>query len=306
MNGHFHLKTPFFRGTDLWPVRTHTGRGLCHFWSALWISIVGLAGSTLQADESVSVSNAKVDASGFRIHQVKSPYQAGTTLIRVLVPAKLEREKKYPVVYVLPVEAGTESRYGDGLKEIQKIKLPVSLGAIFVAPTFSHLPWYADHPAKQEIRQETYFLKVVVPFVEKAYPVKAEASGRLLLGFSKSGWGAHSLLLRNPETFGKAAAWDAPLMMDEPGRYGSGEVFGTAENFAAYRVSSLLEANASKLQKVQRLLLLGYGGFRSEHVAAHALLDKLTIPHEYRDGPSRKHDWHSGWVQEAVELLLAK
>ena len=36
----------------------------------------------------------------------------------------------------------------------------------------------------------------------------------------------------------------------------------------------------------------------------HALLDELKIPHEYRDGPLRKHDWHSGWVSEAVELLL--
>ena len=36
--------------------------------------------------------------------------------------------------------------------------------AIFVAPTFSHLPWYADHPSDASIRQETYFLKVVVPF----------------------------------------------------------------------------------------------------------------------------------------------
>lgn len=25
---------------------------------------------------------------------------------------------------------------------------------------------------------------------------------------------------------------------------------------------------------------------------------------EYRNGPERKHDWHSGWVPEAVELLF--
>jgi hypothetical protein len=28
------------------------------------------------------------------------------------------------------------------------------------------------------------------------------------------------------------------------------------------------------------------------------------VSHEYRDGPARKHDWHSGWVAEAVGLLL--
>jgi hypothetical protein len=61
---------------------------------------------------------------------------------------------------------------------------------------------------------------------------------------------------------------------------------------------------AEKFQQGKRLLLLGYGNFRSEHEKAHALLEKFQIAHEYRDGPQRKHDWHSGWVKEAVELLV--
>ena len=254
-------------------------------------------------DKDVTVSDAKTE-DGFLVHEVKSPYQAGTTRIRVLMPDAPEKGKTYPVVYVLPVEAGTESRYGDGLKEVKKLDLHNSLKAVFVAPTFSHLPWYADHPTKTDVRQETYFLKVVVPFVEKTYPAKAEASGRLLLGFSKSGWGAFSLLLRHPDTFGKAAAWDAPLMMEKPGAYGSGDIFGTADNFAGYRVSKLLEANAAKFAKESRFVLLGYGNFRDHHKQAHDLMDKLKVLHEYCDGPSRKHDWHSGWVKEAAELLL--
>jgi S-formylglutathione hydrolase FrmB len=254
-------------------------------------------------DKDVSVSEAKTE-DGVFVHEVKSPYQAGTTRIRVLLPDAPEKGKWYPVVFVLPVEAGTESRYGDGLKEVKKLDLHNALKAAFVAPTFSHLPWYADHPAKPDIRQESYFLKVVVPFVEKTYPVRAEASGRLLLGFSKSGWGAWALLLRHPDTFGKAAAWDAPLTMDKPGAYGSGDIFGTVDNFAGYHISKLLENNAAQLRKQKRFILLGYGNFRDHHKKTHELLDKLNIAHEYRDGPARKHDWHSGWVKEAAELLL--
>lgn len=253
-----------------------------------------------------TISDAKKDDNGFLVHEVKSPYQAGTTFVRVLPPEKLEKGKTYPCVYVLPVEAGTESKYGDGLKEIKKLDLHNTLNAVFVAPTFSHLPWYADHPTKKDIRQETYFVKVAVPFVEKTYPVKAASEGRLLLGFSKSGWGAYSLLLRHPDLFGKAAAWDAPLMMDKSGRYGSGDIFGTDDNFAGYRVSKLLEDNAANFQKETRLILTGYGGFRDEHERAHELMEKLKIAHEYRDGPARKHDWHSGWVKEAAELLLGR
>lgn len=208
------------------------------------------------------------------------------------------------MVYVLPVEAGTESRYGDGLLEIEKQELHNKRDVIFVAPTFSHLPWYADHPAKSEIRQEAHLLNVVIPFVEKTYPAQADANHRLLLGFSKSGWGAWSLLLRHPDLFGKAAAWDAPLMMDKPGKYGSGEIFGTQENFEKYRIESLLRARIKEFGTGERLVLTGCGSFREEHERAHKLMTELKISHVYKDGPQRQHDWHSGWVSEAVELLL--
>lgn len=257
-------------------------------------------------DEAISVSPAQPDAGGFLVHEVRSPYHAGTTQIRVLLPGPPEPARRYPVVFVLPVEAGTESRYGDGLREAREKDLPNRLRAILVAPTFSHLPWYADHPTRPDMRQEAYFLRVVVPFVDRTYPVRAGAAGHRLLGFSKSGWGAYSLLLRHPELFGRAAAWDAPLMMERADRYGSSEIFGTPENFERYRISRLLEERAGQLREGRRLILLGYGNFREHHVRAHALMERLKIAHEYRDGPARKHDWHSGWVSEAAERLLAE
>ena len=269
------------------------------------LSTALLTSPAARADEPVTVSGAKKDDTGCLVHEVRSPFQAKVTQIRVLRPNREEeKRKKYPVVYVLPVEAGTESRYGDGLTEVQKRDLHNKFGAVFVAPTFSRLPWYADHPTQPEVRQESYFLQVVVPVIDKTYPVRAEAGGRLLLGFSKSGWGAWALLLRHPDVFGKAAAWDAPLMMDKPGKYGSGDVFGTPDNFEGYRVGKLLADKADQIQTGKRLILLGYGNFRAEHEQAHALLDRLKVGHEYRDGPARKHDWHSGWVEEAVELLV--
>ncbi|HEY2411533.1 MAG TPA: alpha/beta hydrolase-fold protein [Pirellulaceae bacterium] len=256
--------------------------------------------------EEAPVISPGSESDGILIHGVESPFQEGTTQIRVLLPDAREPNRKYPVVFVLPVEAKNESRYGDGLAEIKKHDLHNKHHAIFVSPTFSHLPWYADHPTDPFIRQETYFLHVVVPFVERTYPIEARPEGRLLLGFSKSGWGAWSLLLRHPDIFGRAAAWDAPLMMDRLGKYGTTPIFGTQVNFEAYRLTDLLETNRELLGSQKRFVLTGYGNFRPEHEQMHALLDKLNIAHEYRDGPLRKHDWHSGWVPEAVELLLAR
>jgi hypothetical protein len=34
------------------------------------------------------------------------------------------------------------------------------------------------------------------------------------------------------------------------------------------------------------------------------LTAELKIRHVYRDGTQREHSWHSGWLPEAVEMLM--
>jgi hypothetical protein len=125
----------------------------------------------------------------------------------------------------------------------------------------------------------------------------------LLLGFSKSGWGAFALLLRHPATFGRAVAWDAPLAMDRPGRYGSDVVFPTPARFDGYALPKLLERRAKELAGEPRLGIVGYSNFRPDHEAVHALMTRLDIPHEYRDMRQGAHTWHSGWFADAARFL---
>jgi hypothetical protein len=241
----------------------------------------------------VRFSDTGVDANGIRTYSVESPYQAGKTKLRILLPDRIEKPKRYRVVYVLPVEARDGRRYGDGLAEIKKLGLHNKHELICVWPTFSHLPWYADHPTDKRIRQESYLIEVVLPLVERTFPAIPKPQGRLLLGFSKSGWGAWSLLLRRPDVFGKAAAWDAPLTKDRPDQFGMGPIFATQANFMKYHVQTLLRRRAADLGGTKRLALLGYGNFREHHQAIRRQLIELGIAHEYRDGPKRKHHWAS-------------
>lgn len=253
---------------------------------------------------------AVVDEHRFLVHEIRSEYQADATKIRVLLPDSLDADRFYPVLYVLPVEAGEESRYGDGLLECQRCDIANKYQWICVAPTFSALPWYADHPTDPELRQESYFLETVIPAIEATYPTQNAREGRFLVGFSKSGWGAFSLILRHPDLFARAAAWDAPLMMERPDRYGMGPIFGTQDNFEMYCISSLFSTRATDAseefsREPARLIHLASDNFLEHHMQAHALMKDVGLVDQYRDGPRGVHDWHSGWLAESVDVLAA-
>ncbi len=235
----------------------------------------------------VVIADAPRGQYGEQVLRVESPYQAGPTEIRVLGPDRIDAGRRYPVVYVLPVEPRGQSRYGDGLREVKRCDLANKHEAFFVAPTFAQVPWYADHPRDPQIRQETHFVSVVVPAVEERYPVQRRAEGRLLLGFSKSGYGAVSLLLRHPDLFGKAAAFDAPLMQQKPDRYQMSDVFADDAGFAPYRLADLSAKQAAPLRQGDRIALLGYANFREHHRQFQRRLEELGVTHVDRDGPAR-------------------
>lgn len=260
--------------------------------------------SIIPSERETLVTPAIRTDEGVLVHTIQSPYQQGKTELRVLLPNEIEPTERLPVVFLLPVEAGRERRFGDALAEIIQHDLHNKYRAVYAAPTFAQLPWYADHPTNPLVRQETYFLSVIVPLVDFFYPTQSSATtskGRHLLGFSKSGWGAWSLLLRQPDRFDRAAAWDAPLMMEQVGKYGNGPIFATQENFERYRIDQAL-TTARKVDN--RLLLTGYGNFRDHHQRVEQTMQAAGTRFVYRDGPKRKHDWHSGWVAELLELLL--
>lgn len=257
------------------------------------------------ADPGLEVEATTMDERGVIMHMIRSPYQSGTIPIRVLVPADLRPGERVPVLYLLPVEKGLEDHYGDAFREVLKHDLHNRHQLVCVAPSFSHLPWYADHPDEMGIQQESYLLKDVIPFIDRSYPVRKQSRHRHLAGFSKSGWGAFTLILRHPRSFGMAAAWDAPMMMDQPGDYGSGPIFGGQENFKKYQVTRLIEQADRSFHRQSRLILTGYfGNFRQHHIAMHELMQEQGVLHQYRDGPKRTHDWHSEWLAEALQLMF--
>lgn len=240
------------------------------------------------------------------LHLVESPYQAGPVAIEVLAPDRIETGRRYRVLYILPVAAGTTSRWGSGMNEAARADIANQYGVYCVAPAFSATPWFADHPTDQALRQESHLLQCVIPWVEKNLPVDTTRRGRLLLGFSKSGCGAFMLLLRHPDLFERAVAWDAPLGKTAPDQFNMIEVFGTPENFAGYAIPALLREKAELLREgPPRLILMPdkEGDHAMEPV--HEALSELKIPHVLEYTRGLKHHWESGWFPRAASLVLA-
>ena len=269
----------------------------------VWLIGMVLALSLNGADKPIYTKLTSIDAGWQRI-QVESPWQSAPTLLRIRVP-KNDRKDLLPVIYVLPVERGEETQWGNPIKAIEACDPNLLERAIIVAPTFAQPPWYADHPSDPGIQQETYLLKAVVPYMTERHPVMDGANGHLLVGFSKSGWGAWSLLLRYPERFQRAVAWDAPLMTKTIDRYGMKPIFGSRENFDHYQITKLVAKRAKGSSwRSQRLALFGNSNFLAEHQAAHALLNNLSMPHAFALGSKRKHHWETGWLEAALCFLL--
>jgi hypothetical protein len=247
-------------------------------------------------------------------HRIASLFQKDSTTIRVLLPDNFSISENYRVLYVLPVREQGNKKNGDPLVEIIKYNLQNKYNLICVFPGYTHLPWYADHSKDKTKQDESHLLKTVLPFVETNYPTLQSKEGRLLMGFSKSGWGALTLLLRNPEVFLKAVGWDIGIRMDtnllEEKKNAEWikvieDTFGDLENFEKYRVSALLKNKKHKLGNAPRIFYYNTEGSRAKGgVVIHNLMVELEIPHRYLFEPIRKHRWDSGWIPEAVKFLV--
>ncbi len=253
-----------------------------------------------------------IHAGDIQQHFVESEYQGGRQEIRVLLPDRYESGRAYRVLYVLPVEPGFQSRFGYGLGVLKKIDAHNKHELIVVQMGFEKEPWFGDHATDPKVRQESYLKDFVVPFVEEKYSTKGTPEGRLLLGFSKSGWGAFSLILRSPDFWGFAAAWDAPLLF-EKFHFGMRAVYGTPEQLAKYRPNLLIPQQKKYFEGRPGLVLAGeklWGKLRptpnggSHTVEAHRLLTLHGYPHVYDNTLAHPHRWEKSWVEPTLAALL--
>jgi hypothetical protein len=274
--------------------------------------------NTIQGAGYQGVGPYRLKERSTEIYALESEFQSKPQFVEVLLPDDFDKSKKYRVLYLLPVEAGQGVRFGDGIMVARKLEIQNQHDLIVVAPAFDSEPWYGNDAADPHRRQEDFLVKAVVPFIESQYPTTGTAEGRLLLGYSKSGWGALSLILRNPDVFGYAASWDAPLMFTEKqfGLWGTKETYGTPENMILYLPSKLVSERAGPFQNKKRLVVAGlklFGTFTdakfpydgpSHTEAFHELAEANGVLHDYDPNIITGHSWNPVWMKPVVNMLI--
>ncbi len=269
----------------------------------------------LPLDPGVVVAGPTFNATkGVWSFSITSPYLSGSNVLEVLLPTGYSTAKKYQVVYVLPVEPGTGTSFGDGLQVVKSTGYHNAYDVICVQPAFNTFPWFGDHATDTTKRHASYMKHVVLPLIEQNYSTRRAPDGRLLIGFSKSGWGAFSLLMRNPGLYGYAASWDSPMLLDYS-QYSTNTVFANQANFDAYSPETLVTQPDPSLISNRRLILLGENLFGSEpgglfaatpHTTTyHTMLVAAGIPHFYDPKIVSLHTWKTDWARPTFETLIA-
>lgn len=246
---------------------------------------------------------------GVQSWSVSSTYQNGINKIEYILPENLEKGKVYPVVYILPVNAGTKGDWGHPLEVALKYSLATKFQAIFVCPAYNMLPWFGDNPNDSKFRQSSYFTDVVIPLVESRLPALADPRGRFLVGFSKSAHGVLGIFLRNTSQFAKIAVfenyWGRPTA-EQWDNWGFASCYGTRESYDAWDPQQLIDLHQKELAGGSTRIIVLSGGPKIR-LGVQALVDQLRlrqIPIQYNVDDNWSHNWTCGWLPVAISSLF--
>ena len=269
--------------------------------------LIALAGS--DAGSTQRGSRATVETVQFQSALV------GKTLpYNVVLPAdyRSSRNTRYPVLYLLHGLAG---HYTDWLTRTNVADYASTYRMIIVMPEGND-GWYTDSASAPGDKYESYFIRELLPDVQKRYRTIESRYGRGVAGLSMGGYGALKFGLKYPATFAFAGSMSGAL---RPASWTEEEL----KDFKAIRDSVFgvfgpMGSDTRKANDIHQLagnataarissLPYFYLDCGTEDVLANdnarfaALLQEKKIAHEYRQLPGN-HNWQY-WDQQVREVL---
>jgi Tryptophan-rich Synechocystis species C-terminal domain/Putative esterase len=263
---------------------------------------IGVPGS---ADQPVFAYQG-TDANGAQIYDVTwSNSGLQPFAVRVLTPQHPSAAYPHSFLYDLPVEPGlAQSTWGSGLNELQNQDVEDQYNATIVEPIFPTYSWYADSSTDATVNYETFMADILPKWVESNFSTTGTEKN-LLVGFSKSGYGALDLELKHPSVFSAVAAFDFPADMTSDDQYGGGANYGTQANFQEnYELSSSFVSGLKAPFTTQDRILISEGpAFQSDVADFDTLLTAQGVMHTLLNQTNDTHSWSGGWLSSAIAGL---
>jgi S-formylglutathione hydrolase FrmB/cytochrome c2 len=250
------------------------------------------------------------DANGAQLYDVTWNDQGNHPFaVRVLVPTDPSTNYAHSFLYALPVESGlTGQSLGDGLDELESLNVENQYNTTIVEPIFPMYSWYADNPNDATIDYETFVADILPQWIDSHFSTTGDEQN-LLIGFSKSGYGAVDLLLKHPTVFSAAAAFDFPADMPTYDGLGSSTAndYGTQANFQNnYELDqSFVDTYRGPFTTQDRLWIAGGPLYATNVASFNSLLTSQGVLDTFTTTQTGDtHSWTGGWVPSAVTGLF--
>ena len=230
---------------------------------------------------------------------IKSKYQPDSTKIHIL-ETYLSKDKPLHLVFVLPVEKQkTKYKFGSGFAEFKKLNASHKLknNVVIIQPDFTHTPWFCNHPTDSTNQQEAYTLECINLIKEK---YKDYTQKVYCVGFSKSGWGSMSLVMKYPQLIDGIFVWDAPLATDWNEKWHMSEGVGTKNHFMEnYAFAN--RTNEIKNLKRKTIVVGGYDLFKDLSTQFVQQLRGSGVYLKHLSNIDYPHVWSQDWMYTILQ-----
>lgn len=229
---------------------------------------------------------------------VDSAFRGGKIPCYAFLPADRKPGERFPVVYLLHgafEDAGVWNTRAGALLS----KLAARERLVFIAPSCGRTGWYADSPYLKKNRIESFFVRELMPYVERAFPVLPK---RGVMGMSMGGHGSFVLALRHPGTFASVSSMSGVMdITRHPAQWKIRDVLGPMKSNKALWQSYSAEELLKRSKAAGMPAMLITTGQQDAYVVPEnrAFRDTLRrggFSYQYREAPGL-HDW-TYWLDE--------
>lgn len=263
-----------------------------------------------------------------QVGTLRESLQLSSTILKkpvsysVYLPHDYEKTtRKFPVLFLLHGFTDNETawiQFGELGRLADNVIASGDATPMIVVMPDAGVSWYMNS-ADGSMKYEDFFVKELIPYIDKTYRTRAVKESRAIAGLSMGGFGSLLYAIKYPDLFAACVPLSSGVFLQQEllkmdqGTWD--EVFGLpygaalkdSQRFSAHflenDILTLVEkTNTEVLKKTEYYIDCGDKDFLIKgNMALHSLLIEKEVPHEFRVR-NGEHNW-TYWRESLPEVL---